>query len=82
MYNMIYNIMKHQQEEEENAQAARKEEYMAIEAMKGTKRKLAEWRRLLAQEKMEKARCSRNVQIDVTENKMSKCLYKYSIKTR
>ena len=82
VYNMIYNIMKHQQEEEENVQAARKEEYMAIEAIKGTKRKLAEWRRLLAQEKMEKECHSRNVQIDVTENKMSKCLYKYLIKTR
>ena len=82
VYNMIYNIQKHQQEEEENAQAARKEEYMAIEAMKGMKRKLAEKRRLVAQEKMEKARRSRNVQIDVTENKMSKCLYKYSIKTQ
>ena len=34
VYNMIYNIMKHQQEEEENVQAARKEEYMAIEVIK------------------------------------------------
>ena len=79
---MIFNIMKHQQEEEEKVQAARKEEYMAIEAIKDTKRKLAEQKRLLGQEKMEKERRSRNVQIDVMENKMSKCLYKYLIKTQ
>ena len=42
VYNMIFNIMKHQQEEEENVQEARKEEAMAIEPIKGTKRKLAE----------------------------------------
>ena len=81
VYNMIFNIIKHQQEEEENVKEARKEEAMAIEAIKGMKRKLAEQKRLLAQEKMEKEHRSRNVQIDVTENKMSKCLYKYSIKT-
>ena len=82
VYNMIFNIIKHQQEEEAKVQEAKKAEAKAIDAIKGTKRKLGKKKRLLAQERMEKELCSRNVQIDVTEKKMSKCLYKYSIKTQ
>ena len=42
MYNTIFNIIKHQEEEEEKVQQAKRAEAKAIIAMKGTKRKLGE----------------------------------------